>query len=68
MEWQDLLRIEVKPWRILFFCSGNIMRSPYAEYQAKKIQQKQVPDLSFQIIYQSGAVIADNDYIHPLIR
>ena len=68
MDWQEILVRNGRPWKIMFVCSGNIMRSPYAEFQAKRYLQHDAPDLTSQILFQSGAVIADNQYIHPLIK
>ena len=68
MYWKDVIKNSPKPWVITFICTGNIMRSPYAEFISRKVYL----DLKNQqsgiegIVFKSGAVTHQNNTIHPL--
>lgn len=65
-EWQEIIREnKSKQIKITFACTGNIIRSVYAEYIAKKyFSQKYFSNLTFD----SGACKHQNSYIHPLSK
>ena len=67
MNWKNILKSSSKPWEITFICSGNIMRSPYAEYIARKILNEINDQQSkkFDLVFKSGAVTYQNNSIHP---
>jgi protein-tyrosine-phosphatase len=63
--WKNLIKNESKDIKITFVCTGNIIRSAYAEYMAKKyFKLKNKPNLKFD----SGACFHQNSYIYPLTK
>src|SRR3989304_863389 len=64
MSWQDILRKERFPWRILFVCTGNVMRSPYAEFLARDYLEKRLPGAKIE--FRSGGAFHQNSRIHDL--
>ena len=63
--WKDLLLEEKGTIKISFVCTGNIIRSAYAEYLTKKYFH---PRNNVKIIFDSGACYHQNSYIHPLSK
>ena len=67
-EWEKILLNSDLPWYIVFVCSGNIMRSPYAMFQAQKCLQEKYPQLTEIIVFRSGAVVYQNRKIHEDVK
>ena len=65
-EWKELIEAnKSKELKITFACTGNIIRSAYAEYLAKKFfSEKNFTNL----IFDSGACKHQNRYMHPLSK
>ena len=65
-EWKEIIRAnKSKEIKITFACTGNIIRSTYAEYIAKKyFSEKKFTNL----IFDSGACKHQNRFIHPLSK
>lgn len=65
--WKDLIKNEKNDVKISFVCTGNIIRSAYAEYLAKKYFHPK-NGTSKKVIFDSGACYHQNSYIHPLSK
>lgn len=61
--WKDLILKTSGEVKITFVCTGNIIRSAYAEYLAKKYFH---PKSGKQITFDSGACRHQNTYMHSL--
>ena len=63
--WQELISNEKNTIKITYVCTGNIIRSAYAEYLSRKYF-----DLAKQehVIFDSGACFHQNSYIYPLTK
>ena len=67
-DWKDELRRSNKPWKIVFVCNGNVSRSPFAEFIAKKWLRTNHPELEKIINVESVGVLYRNKEITPLTR
>ena len=63
--WKELLKNETNTIKITFVCTGNIIRSTYSEYLARKYFHSKN---NSQIIFDSGACKHQNSYIYPLTK
>jgi protein-tyrosine-phosphatase len=68
MSWKEKLLLIPKPWEIVFICSGNIMRSPYAEFLSKKYIKDYNPEIKKNLIFKSGGVVYQNDTISEIAK
>ncbi|MFW9928327.1 MAG: hypothetical protein ACFFD1_02960 [Candidatus Thorarchaeota archaeon] len=66
--WQKELKSKLFPWIISYMCSGNIMRSPYAEKWSERLISERYPYLEGKIIFNSGGLRHQNSYIHPDVK
>lgn len=67
-EFTKIFYISKKSLEIAFICSGNIMRSPYAEFHARSKFNILNNDRSKDVIFKSGGVTYQNQYLHPEVR
>ena len=63
--WKELIKNEKNDVKISFVCTGNIIRSAYAEYLAKKYFHSKK---NKKVIFDSGACYHQNSYIHSLSK
>ncbi len=61
--WKELIQNEKNDIKISFVCTGNIIRSAYAEYLAKKYFHSKNDK---KVLFDSGACFHQNSYIHSL--
>ena len=64
-DWKEILKNESKDVRITFVCTGNIIRSAYSEFLAKKYFKSKSDKI---IIFDSGACKHQNSYMYPLTQ
>ena len=67
-DWKNELRQSKKPWSIVFVCNGNVSRSPYAEFIAKKWLGINHPELEKILNIDSVGVLYRNKEITSLTR
>ena len=65
INWKQILKNSNKEPKITYVCSGNIIRSAYAEYLSKKYYKAEI---GRKIIFDSGACFNQNRYMHPLTK
>ncbi|MHA1991806.1 MAG: arsenate reductase/protein-tyrosine-phosphatase family protein [Candidatus Hodarchaeales archaeon] len=68
MSWKKSLLSIPKPWEIIFICSGNIMRSPFAEFLSKKYVEDYDPEIKKELVFKSGGVTYQNDSISEITK
>lgn len=64
-DWKEILKNETKDVKITFVCTGNIIRSAYSEYLAKKYFHSKS---NRKMIFDSGACKHQNSYMYPLTQ
>lgn len=64
-KWIEILKNEPHTIKVTFVCTGNIIRSAYSEYLAKKYFQSKNYS---KIIFDSGACKHQNSYMYPLTK
>lgn len=68
MSGKEIITDIPKPWQIIFICSGNIMRSPYAEFIAKKYIKENSSATPNKLKIKSGGVHYQNEKIHRTVQ
>lgn len=63
--WIEILKDENDVIKITFVCTGNIIRSAYSEYLAKKYFQSKNKS---NLLFDSGACKHQNSYMYPLTK
>lgn len=63
--WKEIISRSDKEVKITFVCSGNIIRSAYAEFIAKKYFKSKDGK---KIRFDSGACFNQNRYMYPLTK
>lgn len=60
LDWRYELENSPQPWKIVIVCNGNISRSPFIEYEMKKIIKDSYPKMTDKFQIESMGILYPN--------